>query len=492
MTLAAVWSFFRQHWWRFLFAIPILSLIAVLGYFYLTSREIDDYSSPSPTADPARPLMVALGDSFTAGEGGLRYLNGTNTGSNDCHRANSAYPYLVAVALNYRLVTAACSGAVVKDLSEGQHKGSPPDVYGGVPQINALRQPRVTPEAKVEQGDPKIVLLSIGGNDALFSKLVTTCLNTNSCYGQKRPWLRNLSRVVDERLANAFDQVRAAAPPKSRVLVVTYPSPFVAGHCFDPLSIPEIRYVTEDFLPELNRLINYQAAARGFEVVDNTHTFDGARICEDGEPSKDRAMNLFALSKSHGGPISDTFRGSFHPTPLGQSLMAKAVLAKLTEKPSAPPPCGAPADCPRHTPPQAKPPTVDKFPEGTQCNGTSLGRSYITVLNEGQTRFAVSGAPRSKVCYRLYKQDWRAKTLSKTGAYSLDIRSVATAERPAVDVLVESASSRQWELNTLVPPESALPGQTPFLEAYVGRIAAVVAFLILLAVAPWVWLGFRS
>jgi hypothetical protein len=61
--------------------------------------------TPLPTLTPGAKI-VALGDSFISGEGavGSAYLPGTNVvGSNECRRAKTAYPQLVANALNLKI-----------------------------------------------------------------------------------------------------------------------------------------------------------------------------------------------------------------------------------------------------------------------------------------------------------------------------------------------------------------------------------------------------
>src|ERR1700754_1011327 len=91
-------------------------------------------------AQAAAPAYVALGDSYSSGNGAGNYISS----SGDCHRSNSAYPALWASANSPSSFTfAACSGAVTTDVINSQ-LGS----------LNA---------------STGLVTLTIGGNDAGFA-----------------------------------------------------------------------------------------------------------------------------------------------------------------------------------------------------------------------------------------------------------------------------------------------------------------------------------
>src|SRR5262252_4081115 len=66
-------------------------------------------------AGTARAQYVALGDSFTSGEGAGDYLPGTNIKGDSCHRSRHAYPGAVAEQLAFKLSFHACSGAITPD-----------------------------------------------------------------------------------------------------------------------------------------------------------------------------------------------------------------------------------------------------------------------------------------------------------------------------------------------------------------------------------------
>ena len=219
--------------WRIALTLPLVGLVS---WLVLTVQDPGvDPAGPSPTDDVSRPLMVAIGDSFIAGEGAPPYLAGTSNKGNGCHRSNESYPYAVARELNYRLVNATCSGARTFHLTdvpdheaEAQHPSSPDDVWGGAPQLEALTHPRINPDEDVQPGEVSLVLLSIGGNDAGFGEIVTNCLRTD-CARHERDTLRDVE-AVEPRLAQTYAAVRRAAP-NARVVVVLYPSPIVVSNC---------------------------------------------------------------------------------------------------------------------------------------------------------------------------------------------------------------------------------------------------------------------
>src|SRR6478736_434181 len=100
--------------------------------------------SASP-AGAAAPSYVALGDSYSSGTGTRSYLaDGTS-----CLRSVYAYPSLIASAKGYALNLRACSGAKIADVTGTQ--------------LSALT------------ASTSYVTISVGGNDAGFTSVITTC-----------------------------------------------------------------------------------------------------------------------------------------------------------------------------------------------------------------------------------------------------------------------------------------------------------------------------
>jgi lysophospholipase L1-like esterase len=108
---------------------------------------------------------VAMGDSFSAGEGTGSYLPGTDDPAsfNSCHRSNLAYgPRLQQDANLGRMLFVACSGALTDDLFSQNH-----DNPTEPPQLDRLEKVGAT---------TKVVTLTIGGNDVGFARVLARCI----------------------------------------------------------------------------------------------------------------------------------------------------------------------------------------------------------------------------------------------------------------------------------------------------------------------------
>lgn len=112
------------------------------------------------------PKYVAMGDSFSSGEGNPPFEYGTDTGSNKCHRSSAAYPRLLQNDSTLSLGSAAfvaCSGAKTSNVLNG---GSADGAWGENPQIDAL------------SADTEVATITIGGNNVGFSDYALACTET--------------------------------------------------------------------------------------------------------------------------------------------------------------------------------------------------------------------------------------------------------------------------------------------------------------------------
>ena len=135
------------------------------------------------TAEQAGPLLkgrnqiAILGDSYSSGEGADLYLAGTDTDRNACHR--SAYTYLMQAFKLPESSVIACSGAVINDLFFGQAEN---DVDPQLDQLSSL----------VKTRGVDTVVLTLGGNDAGFPKIVKSCLlGRSDCRNRIHPSIIN-------------------------------------------------------------------------------------------------------------------------------------------------------------------------------------------------------------------------------------------------------------------------------------------------------------
>jgi hypothetical protein len=154
--------------------ILVCVLFVTLGIVF-----VDPPASGAAIPRPLSGSMVALGDSFSSGEGTGSYLAGTDcsggifsrclapnaTEPDYCHRSPFAYPKLVssdlgATSLDFR----ACSGAVVADLAA-------PVSIGGQGQWSEGPQ-----LGRAFPASTRLVTLSIGGNDIGFADVANQCV----------------------------------------------------------------------------------------------------------------------------------------------------------------------------------------------------------------------------------------------------------------------------------------------------------------------------
>ena len=228
-----------------------------------------------PPAQAAAPTYVALGDSYASGTGTRSYLaDGTS-----CQRSTYAYPSLIAAASGYALNFRACSGARIADVTNTQ--------------LSALT------------ATTSYVSISVGGNDAGFSDVLTTCAlpswasNCDGAINGAQSYIRNSAPA---QLAALYAAIRTRAP-SAVVVVVGYPRIFNGQDCnaltwFSSSEGTKLN-ATADLL---NATTAAQAEAAGFRFANPTTPFIGHAWC--GSPEWINGLSY---------PISE----SYHPNRSG-------------------------------------------------------------------------------------------------------------------------------------------------------------------------------
>jgi lysophospholipase L1-like esterase len=232
----------------------------------------------TPTAArAAAPSYVALGDSYSSGVGTRTYLSdGTS-----CQRSVYAFPSLITAAKGYTLNFRACSGAKVSDVTNTQ--------------LGAL------------SSGTAYVTISVGGNDAGFTSVITTCAQPgwlSNCGGAVSKANGYITNTLPGSLSTLYSSIRAKAP-NAKVVVVGYPRLFNGEDCnaltwFSPSEESSLN-ATADLL---NSKLAAAATARGFAFANPTSAFIGHAVCGDPEW-------LNGLSN----PISE----SYHPNRTGHA-----------------------------------------------------------------------------------------------------------------------------------------------------------------------------
>jgi len=333
----------------------LLSLIALSGNTK-TSYELAPTASISALTD-----YLAVGDSYTSGEGAYSYLTGTDTSTNSCHLSADSYPLL----LSHRLFTpgsghsVACSGANTTDVLPLNSATYPGQTKDGVARsqrtddtiaqlLNNFSPGYLAQSDFVGHYQPRVVTASIGGNDIGFGDILQECAapsinlhltQFNDCYATYEDRLELAQRIDREvpKLTSLFKQLRARSP-SSALYIVGYPQIAVdTGNCAlnVHLNTSEIALSIE-IIQHLNAAISQAAQASGGNYVDIAQALAGHRLCET--TSSQVAINGvtagdasgITITTALGNKLAINFLGqeSYHPNVLGHELIERAILQK--------------------------------------------------------------------------------------------------------------------------------------------------------------------
>jgi lysophospholipase L1-like esterase len=307
--------------------VVLVTVAAVVWTFGQQSMPVPDALRPSD----GDSFFVALGDSYISGEGADAYYEGTNTpGQSTCRRAPTAYaPQLTlerSGGVPRQLVFLACSGAridqVVAPASTGETQ---------VTQLRAELDAR-----DLSDEDIAFVLVSMGGNDALFGTIGRTCLLPVNCAELAPAFLDNLADVEDE-LAGAYADLRAQLPGVD-VVVVPYPGPIYGERCDESVFSADEHAFLHDFTAQLDQTVANAAARAGLPVVDTMPAaLNGMRFCEP--DAEDVGVNFLAANSVLGTleqSVNPTnwLHNSLHPNARGHEAMRSALVTWLRRPPN--------------------------------------------------------------------------------------------------------------------------------------------------------------
>ena len=250
-----------------------LSRLSLLLALMLSSVLAMAGTSP---AHAAGQRYVALGDSYSSGLGAGSYA----AASGDCKRSGKAFPALWAAAhAPSSFVSTACAGALTGDIAARQ--------LGPVSASTTL------------------ISVSVGGQDAGFSDVMTTCVFYSEAACLDR--VAQARRFVDTNLARLLDAAYAAIHakgPHARVVVLGYPHLYqVPGDCLLGLTDAS-RKALDAATDDLDGVIAKRAADHGFAFADVRGRFKGHELCSG-------APWLHSVTL----PVDE----SYHPTAAGQS-----------------------------------------------------------------------------------------------------------------------------------------------------------------------------
>ena len=265
---------------------------------------------------------VALGDSFSAGQGTGVYLPGTDQSNDKCHRSALSWEFDSQLALAYysqRFSFHACSGAVIKDFTHNDHAF-----------------PSEPPQDKWLSTKASLVTFTIGGNNAYFAEVVQACyentvgVNQTSCVSE---WNGKVNAAIarmgtnslgnPESLTQLYEKVAKLAP-NATILVVGYPRFFPpnpplfceTGFLWSKWTQGQMQWMNDEVRSMDNTIARAvrETLDPRIRYVETYEAFKGHERCES-EPW------LNGIKKS--GNIS--FEESMHPNINGNAQLARIV-----------------------------------------------------------------------------------------------------------------------------------------------------------------------
>jgi lysophospholipase L1-like esterase len=228
---------------------------------------------------------VALGDSYSSGLGSTKFI----ASSGACKRSRQAYPYLLGRKL---VAFRACAAGTTEDVLDPQLKAFPSGV--------------------------RLVTITIGGNDAGFADVVSTCLFGKPSVCKRR--VASASTFIRTKLAaklrRTYSAIRKRAP-KATVVVAGYPRLFAEKRCSGAGGIDageqRILNAGSDLLA---RTIATEVKKHArFRFADVRDAFDGHGLCSS--------------SPRITGINNGSIYSAFHPNPAGYIAYARVIQARL-------------------------------------------------------------------------------------------------------------------------------------------------------------------
>lgn len=306
---------------------------------------------------------LALGDSYSSGEGDTArnpadnskyYRFGTDANgdaSNNiprekCHISTRSYPYILSKGMALgdpsndnatKWQSVACSGAQMVDVSP-QDKDSDRGQGGRLKDIdnyselksqalNEFIPGRVKQIEFVKKYKPKVITLTMGGNDVKFADVISLCAGSApTCYyatsvGKSRQAKQILDRYND--LKELYSSLYDASGKQSKIYVLGYPQ-FIStdenagcGLNVGALNYDE-RVAIGAYVDLMNNVIEKAAHAAGVKYIDIKNSLNEGRLCGEGQ-------NYMTGVVGYPVGIQNERNESFHPNAKGQFEIAMTV-----------------------------------------------------------------------------------------------------------------------------------------------------------------------
>jgi hypothetical protein len=295
--------------------------------FQLTAE--NDGTSASDQVTITVQAYVALGDSYSAGDGAGDYL--ADSADPLCLQSANAYPELVdakvaganaipAGTANPAFVFAACTGAEIPDFNSLQSDNQPA-------QLSYLKN--------LPANSVGLVTLTIGGNDAGFGKVMEYCAQRKpkkeSCQEHSQAAVNRI--ILNQLPLDLYEQIKSepSLAPDAQILVLGYPQFFptgqatscrtglVTGALGDKFQPSDMAWI-DSVIKLVDSDIQASAFAAGLTYVDTSDAFAGHQLCQRDPDLNDAVVGPVLLAAGYPKGVQ-----SFHPNVAGQSVLAQNV-----------------------------------------------------------------------------------------------------------------------------------------------------------------------
>ncbi|QQS21929.1 SGNH/GDSL hydrolase family protein [Candidatus Saccharibacteria bacterium] len=310
---------------------------------------------------------LALGDSFSSGEGdterrpnsNLKYYREhtdddgiTVIGSEPihdrptekCHLSTRSYPYILANGMdlgdptttpNTPWQSVACSGATAWDVKEhafGNYLGQGDRLKGydyealKAQALNEFIPGRQKQIEFVKKYQPKVITLTMGGNDVDFAGKLFECTTKPwQCNYASISWRDKLRKEMEYQFKNLSDlyaEISNATDSKAKIYVLGYPI-FINGNPYAKCSSifwldNSEREMINNSIIYLNNIIEQAAKKAGVKYINVENAFGNHRLCDAGSQHVTAVTNVFGAS-------GNEQQEDFHPNHFGHVDLANAV-----------------------------------------------------------------------------------------------------------------------------------------------------------------------
>ena len=310
---------------------------------------------------PQTVRYLALGDSFSSGEGAGNYYDATafwadDSNHNTCHQSKQSYSELINKYLTpdwYDSV--ACSGAQMKDVvyEDGldelkYYRASSQSKDQGIVSDNDdtarlklkyfsdnLNPGYVPQQSFVSNQHSTVATVTIGGNDIGFGNIVTACVLSTRCYTNRddRERLADLIATKIPELKNTYTNIlKNMSGDVPRLYVVGYPRVFNQDtECNNFMSREERAFANAlvDYLNDAVRIAASQAGAQYIDVSDafmDYATGKDARLCGNAKQAVNGVVvDLAGMSDTQ--KLNQFIAESYHPNATGHIMLANRILS---------------------------------------------------------------------------------------------------------------------------------------------------------------------